>query len=556
MPTRGTRTSTLVLTALVTVLLLAVPSSASAARGAGAATITSCGPDRLTVTGRVAVSRRSVRKVRRATLEVRFAAMPLFGLPRIEAWRALGRKTRASAEHQFSGLGADSWGGVMSWRFKRGSRTVMSGIARSEPRRIGRSRGRANCIVSEGLKPVDTTPPTLYILPLDTVWHRAPTAVQLLAQDDFSGVQSLRYSLDGGPITELRNGATFTIPTEGAHTVQWAATDVAGNTGTRSEVVRVDAAPPSKPALSSPFAVTASTTPTFSWTASTDTGSGLKGYFIAIKRADGSLLALRPYDANTTSVASPVTLTAGETYTATVIATDNTSEAWTVESDPLTFRVDPDADAAVSPAGGTVLTGGLKDTSFTITLDRNADPNTVSSTTVVLDRHPESGADAAYTVSCSAPCNTITVDPTGTLPEGRYVLSLNGVKSEEGVQFANPAARYSVPFVENGGEFSASTGAILCSATGNSDNFNIDSTDPNETGFLDFSYEATGSGGTLQAYYNGNPIGQAIGLTAGSGTARLTYPLGQTGGDLSFRASVSACNSSVSVTPLVGARNP
>src|SRR3954452_9377786 len=154
-------------------------------------------------------------------------------------------------------------------------------------------------------------PPTLYILPVDENWHHAPASFQLIAQDDFSGVQSVRYSLDGGPITPIANGGTFTIPAEGAHRIAWAATEVAGNTGTRSAIVRVDANPPSQAVLQRPFSVTASQTPGFQWAPSTDSGSGLRGYILTISRADGSVVAVQKLDPGTTSAPSPVTLDDG-----------------------------------------------------------------------------------------------------------------------------------------------------------------------------------------------------------------------------------------------------
>ena len=68
-----------------------------------------------------------------------------------------------------------------------------------------------------------------------------------------------------GAFTAWLSGA---LASEGAHNVHGAATDVAGNIGTSDVVVRVDTAPPSKPALTRPFSVTSSTTPTFRWGAS------------------------------------------------------------------------------------------------------------------------------------------------------------------------------------------------------------------------------------------------------------------------------------------------
>src|SRR4051812_39383987 len=208
---RGTRRTAL---SMLLVLVAALPATADAADPA-AATISACGRDSISVAGKVSLSGRSARKARGATLQMRFTALPLFGLPRSGAWRSSGKKTKASSQEAFPGLPADSWVGVLSWRYKNGSRTVLSGVARSEPLRIGSSKGRASCTIAEGLKPVDKTPPNLFVVPGDDAWHHAPVTVQLSASDDFSGVQSVRYSLDGGPKTAIPNGSSFPIAAQG-----------------------------------------------------------------------------------------------------------------------------------------------------------------------------------------------------------------------------------------------------------------------------------------------------------------------------------------------------
>jgi hypothetical protein len=73
---------------MLPVLVLAFPAAAGAAAPA-AATITACKADRMTVAGAVAVTGTAARRVRGAKLQMRFMAIPLFGLPRTVAWRDL-----------------------------------------------------------------------------------------------------------------------------------------------------------------------------------------------------------------------------------------------------------------------------------------------------------------------------------------------------------------------------------------------------------------------------------------------------------------------------------
>ncbi|MEA2492622.1 MAG: hypothetical protein QOJ29_533 [Thermoleophilaceae bacterium] len=517
--------------AIVVVAVAAMPAVARA--GDAAATITACKADRLTVAGRITLGKKSASKARGAKLQMRFQALALFGLPRPGNWRDVGKKTRASGEQEFTGLGADNWVGVLSWRYKRGSKTVLAGDERSQPLTIGGAKGKANCTVAEGTKPLDVTPPTLFILPADENWHRAPATVQLMAQDDFSGVQSVRYSIDGGPITAIQNGGTFPLPAEGAHKIDWAATDVAGNTGTRSATIRVDAGPPTKPVIARPPSVTASTTPTIQWSASTDTGSGLRGYLVTIKRGDGSVVVSQPVDANTTSLVSPVALTDGDTYIATVTAVDNTADgAWGIESDPAGFRVDtkPEVDK-VEPATGTVLSGTAKDTNFVLTFDRVVDPASVSNATVVLARNAESGASPDYTVGCSnTPCTKIVVDPNGTLPEGRYTVTANGVKSGDGENqtFATFTSAYSVAFVDDPAGKDPGGGAGTCALADQTLSDPVTLTaNAVETGTVSFDFTYNGTAGWFVRLFDTTAMTELgrFNSTATSGHADFTVSI-------------------------------
>lgn len=503
-------------------LVLACPAAAGAAPAA--ATITACKVDQMTVAGAVAVTGTAARKVRGAKLQMRFMAMPLFGLPRSVAWRDMGGRTKASGQQDFSALPADNWVGVLSWRFVKGRRAILSGDERSQPTTIGGKRGRANCTLAEGAKRPDTTPPALYIVPADDAWHRAPAPVQLLARDDYTGVKSVRYSVDGGPVTDIRNGTAFTIPTEGVHTVQMSATDVAGNTASRSASVKVDAAPPTKPALSRPFSVTASTTPAFGWSASADSGSGIKGYYLAIRRADGSMVAGQPFDASTTSAASPSGLIDGQTYTATVTAVDNTDHAWTTDSDALTFRVDSSPEvSATDPADGAVLTFGRKSGNLAVTLDRPADPATVTPTTVSLARDSAGGASIPVDPpSCASPCSTITIHPTSALPEGRYTLAVSGVKSEEGAAIAAKTIRFAVPSYENPSPSSTSTPCVMGIHSGLPATVQTNGV---ETVLLGFSYTLSAGSGTVNLAEGTNTVHATAALSPGSGSRTLQAAL-------------------------------
>jgi hypothetical protein len=509
-------------------MLLAVPTAAGAATRTGA-TITSCRSDSLTVAGKVALSGSSARRARGTALQMRFQALPLFGMPRSGAWKGVGKKANASSQEAFAGLPADSWVGVMSWRFKRGSRTVLSGLAKTEPLRVGRAKGRAGCTIAEGVKPVDRTPPSLGVLPGDGLWHHAPVTVQLTAADDFSGVKSVSYGVDGGAKQRVPNGSTFQLAAEGAHTIDWEATDAAGNTATGSAAVRVDAGPPSKPAFSAPPAVTSSPTPTFQWSPSSDSGSGLGGYVLIIKRGDGSIAAFQQVGPDKTSVTSGATLNDGETYTAVVTAFDKTADTpWTSDSDPLTFRVDSQPDVS-SPQDGRVLAFGAKSEPVVVNFDRAIDTRTKDGVSLTRD----SGSSSPWSApTCTTPCSSISFTPTSSFPEGRYTLTVD-VKSEEGVPMQR-TFHFAVPDPNNEDASLASTSAMCTPVPPPPAPYSVTTRSANETVRASFSYSLSGGTGRVRLIRAGDPSPPSVTVSPGTGSRMLdlalgapnTYPLG------------------------------
>jgi hypothetical protein len=560
MPSWGTARM-LVLVALIAAAAFAAAPAQAAAPGAHT-TVTGCSQaGALTVVGAVKMSG---RRLRGASLQMRFAAIPLFGLPQVGAWKTIGTKTKGSGQQTFSGLGADQWFGLMSWRFKKGRKTVASGDERSQPGRVGAVRGAASCTLAEGTKPPDTVPPTVYILPLDQVWHHAPTPVAVYATDDYSGVRTVTYSIDGGPPTQIPNNTLFQIATEGAHSVHVTATDVAGNTGTFDTVVRVDAAPPSAPVIKSPPSVTAFTAPTFSWAPSTDTGSGLRGYVLQIKRAsDGAVIATTTYGPDSTTAGAPSALTDGETYTAQLFAFDNTDVAWSNQSAPYTFHVDTQPGiASSSPANGAIVSSPSN--KVTITLDRPATGISNSSVTFTAVDSSAS-APAVDSVTCSASCTILTVTLHSAPGEGIWQAALNGVKSQENVPITG-SVRFAVPFATSDTD-SASSPSVCVTSTSNSAGrvYSVPTNDTNERGRFTFDWSMNHSSSWSATVYAGtNNGGMVLGSTGGTGASghvSFDFNLGAKGGTNSifFQFTIPCENgnsTSLSVSNIFGTRLP
>ena len=132
---------------------------------------------------------------------------------------------------------------------------------------------------------VDSTAPrstiSLFGTPGDHGWYRSTVVAALRSEDVTSGIASLGYRLDGGGWVSYAGAIAMS---SGSHTIQFAASDVAGLTEpVQSVVVRIDADPPILEHLV-PSGHLTSTHVTVRWSGA-DVGSGIDHYQISI---DGS----------------------------------------------------------------------------------------------------------------------------------------------------------------------------------------------------------------------------------------------------------------------------
>jgi hypothetical protein len=319
------------LLAAAALLALACPGQASAGHTAAGfdavATISACRGESLTIAAEIspasdrAAARRALRAVRGASLRLRLAAAPLYGGEIRGLEIDLGRTTTARRFERFDGLPAQTYHGVVRYRWVRAGRTVASGFLRTRKGRAAGRRGRAACSLSVGLPPVDTTPPFVAPLPSDGGWHRAPLGVYMYALDDLSGVALVVTRLDGGPFVR---GRTLQISAEGVHRLEYFARDAAGNQSRGAAVtLRVDANPPSAPVVTAPSGDTSDSTPEVRWDPSSDSASGVAGYFALVRDANGAMVWSQA-TTTTTAVTVDPPLAPGQ-YTAEVYAFDYAS---------------------------------------------------------------------------------------------------------------------------------------------------------------------------------------------------------------------------------------
>lgn len=430
------------------VLFAAGSAEAAIKRPKVTATVSACAGDSLTIA--TTADPAGARSVRGTRLMLRFQALPLFRDGKATEWLDLGRAKKLNRTQSFGELAADLWVGAVRWRFVRGRRTVASGLARTASGRAGGRRGRASCMLPIGLRPKDVLPPFVALTPSDSSWRRAPVEARITAVDDLSGVAEVYSRVDGGAVT---SGRTVTLAGEGAHVVEFGARDVAGNRSpTGVATVRVDGGAPTAPVIDFPPSVTGDSTPQVRWSAASDSGSGVRRYFVAVNASDGRLVATREVSASgeaTQSITLPE-LAAGA-YEVQVFAFDGTEpDPFVTASAKRGFEVtnQPPMVASSYPADGATLQYANRNDSLVVTFDREMNPDTVTSSTITLTRS-NSSTQPAYTVTCAAPCLSATVDPAAPL-EGRYTLGVSaGITSAEGTAIPAYSATFVVNFYDN-----------------------------------------------------------------------------------------------------------
>jgi hypothetical protein len=90
---------------------------------------------------------------------------------------------------------------------------------------------------------IDRTAPATGIDGASNQWVNGAIAVTLTVEDNLSGVAKTQYTIDGGAV---QTGTSFSLTTEGEHTITFFSTDKAGNTeAVQTAEVRIDTTAPS-----------------------------------------------------------------------------------------------------------------------------------------------------------------------------------------------------------------------------------------------------------------------------------------------------------------------
>jgi hypothetical protein len=357
------RKKILLAVAAATAMLGAVPGDAAASHKESpidaVATVAGCRGASLTIAAQFEpaedAKRRALRAARRANLRVRFEAAPLFGPTRKSREFDLGRTTTARRSVRFGDLPAQSYSGIVRYRWVRGKRTVMSGMMRTRKARVAGRRGKAFCSLRVGKRPVDTRPPIIVPTPYDSGWKRGPLNVRFFVFDDLSGVALVASRVDGGPFVR---GRATTISGQGSHRLEYVARDAAGNqTPLLGVTLRIDQGAPTQPTVTAPLSPTTDPTPEIRWNGSTDTGSGVAGYVALVRNSGGAIVWSQVVSASARAATVGQALGLGN-YTAEVVAFDGAApqpftatgtRAFTLV-EPATPPPDSDADGVADPS--------------------------------------------------------------------------------------------------------------------------------------------------------------------------------------------------------------
>ena len=213
-------------------VLAALPAPAMAPRRDGpvkvVATIVACGGENLTIAADVepVSSGAGLNALRRAHLRLKFEAAPLFGRTRKRREIDLGRTVSARRAERFANLRAQTYSGIVRYRWVRGSRTLRSGVVRTERARVAGRRGKAFCSLRVGKRPIDRRPPMINSIPPDGTRQQGPIDVRFFVFDNLSGVKLVVSRVDGGPFVR---GRATRIEGVGTHVLEYVARDAAGN---------------------------------------------------------------------------------------------------------------------------------------------------------------------------------------------------------------------------------------------------------------------------------------------------------------------------------------
>jgi hypothetical protein len=264
--------------------------------------------------------------------------------------------------------------------------------------------GLATTAISSPAVNIDRTAPTTSLSGVSNAWVNGAVAVSLSATDKLSGVDTTTYSVDGGT---PQSGSSFTLSTDGEHTITYLSTDKAGNAeAPQTAHVKIDKTAPTISHAFTPLAYKdgawSNQDVTVTFSCADQGGSGL---------------------ANCTS---PVTRTAETDMNGAAITGTATDGAGNSATDTATVRIDKTNPTITAEPDREPNAAGWYDDDVTVAYTANDALSGVSGTPTadVLGEGENQSASATVTDgagnSASAGVTGINVDKTAPVLSGSY----------------------------------------------------------------------------------------------------------------------------------------
>jgi len=274
------------------------------------------------------------------------------------------------------------------------------GSALTSSQTVKNGAGLSTTATSPAVK-IDRTAPTTGISGTSNSWVNGNVTVGLLATDNLSQVASTSYTVDGGA---PQTGSSFTLSTNGDHTVTYFSTDKAGNAeAVQTAHVKIDQTAPTIGHTFAPLTYTdgawTNQDVTVTFNCADQGGSGVAG------------------------CTAPVTKSVEGEYTVTGTATDNAGNSAT---DSAGVRIDKTAPTITATASGTKNGDGWYKGDVTVTFSANDAKSGVASVspTKVLGEGPAQSASGTAIDkagnSASAVVSGINVDKTAPTLTGSF----------------------------------------------------------------------------------------------------------------------------------------
>lgn len=275
------------------------------------------------------------------------------------------------------------------------------GIGLTSTTTVTNGAGLSTTATSSPAVNIDRTAPTTGIGGTSNNWVNGNVTVTLTADDNLSTVAQTEYSVDGGA---AQTGTTFTLSTEGDHTITYFSTDRAGNVeGVQTAHAKIDKTAPTISHAFAPLTYAdgawSNQDVTATFTCADQGGSGVAG------------------------CTAPVTKSAEGSYSVTGTATDNGGNSGT---DSASIRIDKTAPTIVATAGGTQNAAGWYTDDVIVTYSASDADSGIATTPAndVLGEGANQSASATVTDAAgnsnSAGVTGINVDKTAPVVEGSF----------------------------------------------------------------------------------------------------------------------------------------